>query len=152
MAWRDHELTTEQLIPRPRAEVFAFFADAENLERITPPSLRFEVTSPLPIRMGRGTTIRYRLRLFGLPFRWESVITRWEPGRLFVDEQRTGPYARWVHTHVFGDANGGTLVEDRVRYRLPFFPIGEIAYPLVRRQLNRIFEYRTRRLREHFTA
>ena len=148
MTRRDHLLTTEIVIPRPRLEVFDFFAGAENLERITPPELGFEITTKLPIRMGAGTLIDYRLRLFGVPFRWRTRISHWEPGNAFIDEQISGPYARWVHTHTFHDAGGGTLVRDEVRYRLPLFPFGEVAYPLVRLQVRRIFDYRARRLRE----
>jgi ligand-binding SRPBCC domain-containing protein len=148
MAPGDHTLRTELLVPRPRAEVFAFFAAAENLERITPPELRFRIVTPLPIAMAVGTLIDYELRLFGVPFGWRTRIAGWEAGRGFVDEQLRGPYARWVHTHGFRDADGGTLVTDEVRYRLPLFPAGEVAHPLVRRQLRRIFAYRARRVRE----
>ena len=136
------------LVPRPRAEVFDFFAAAENLERITPRELGFEIATPPPIEMAVGTLIEYRLRLFGVPFRWLTRISRWEPGVAFVDEQVKGPYALWVHTHTFRDAEGGTLVSDEVRYRLPLFPLGEAALPLVRLQLRRIFAYRSRRLGE----
>jgi ligand-binding SRPBCC domain-containing protein len=144
----EHVLTTHTFVPQARMEVFAFFAAAENLERITPPELRFRIVTPLPIRMGAGTRIEYRLGLFGVPFRWRTLISRWEPGACFVDEQLEGPYAKWVHTHTFRDAGGGTLVDDEVRYRLPLFPLGEIGYPLVRLQLARIFSCRARRLRE----
>ena len=136
------------VVPRPRAEVFDFFAAAENLERITPPELGFEIATRAPIEMAVGTLIEYRLRLFGVPFRWLTRISRWEPGVAFVDEQVKGPYALWVHTHTFRDAEGGTLVSDEVRYRLPLFPLGEAALPLVRLQLRRIFAYRSRRLGE----
>src|SRR5690606_28320569 len=133
----EHILRTETFVPRPRAEVFEFFGDANNLERITPPELRFEVRTPGPIAMGRGTIIEYRLGRFGIPFRWLTLISTWEEGEVFVDEQVTGPYATWIHRHSFRDVEGGTLVTDEVRYRLPLFPLGEIAYPLVRRQLRR---------------
>lgn len=148
MALGDHVLTTETLVQRPREEVFAFFSNAGNLQRITPPELDFSIRTPQPISMARGTLIEYELGLFGIPFSWTTLISRWEPGESFVDEQVKGPYARWVHTHTFVDSPGGTRVTDRVLYRLPLFPAGEIAYPLVRRQLRRIFEYRQERLRE----
>jgi len=145
---RDHVFRAETFVPRPRRETFAFFAAAENLELITPPELRFEIGSALPIAMAAGTRIEYRLRLFGVPFSWTTLISRWEPDACFVDEQLRGPYARWVHTHTFVEADGGTRVTDEVRYRLRLHPLGEVAYPLVRRQLARIFSYRQRRLKE----
>lgn len=148
MASGEHLLTTETLIPRPREEVFAFFAAAENLERITPPELQFRIRTPLPIGMEAGALIEYRLGLFGVPFRWRTRISRWEPPESFADEQLQGPYARWIHTHRFEQVEGGTRVTDEVRYRLPLYPLGELALPLVRLQLRRIFSYRTRRLHE----
>jgi ligand-binding SRPBCC domain-containing protein len=147
-ALNEHLLTAETFIPGSRLEVFAFFAAAENLERITPPELNFQILTPLPVPMAAGTHINYRLRLFGIPFHWKSVISRWEPGHSFVDEQVQGPYAKWVHTHSFRDAEGGTLVTDAVLYQLPWFPLGEVAYPLVRLQLKRIFDFRARCLSE----
>lgn len=147
MRRRDHILTARQLVPVPRDRVFAFFAEAENLELVTPPALHFTITSSLPVRMAEGTIITYRLKLFGVPFRWKTCITRWEPSRSFVDEQIEGPYDRWIHTHTFRDARTGTLVVDSVRYRLPLYPVGELVHPLVRRQLARIFTYRAERIR-----
>lgn len=144
----DHILRRELVVPRPRDETFAFFAAAENLERITPPELRFRIVTPLPIAMHEGARIDYRLGLFGISFAWETLISTWEPGRRFVDEQLRGPYAKWVHTHSFADHPGGTLVHDEVRYRLPLWPAGELALPIVKLQLARIFNYRTRRLEE----
>ena len=98
--------------------------------------------------MAVGTLIDYRLRLGGIPFLWRTLISRWEPDDCFVDEQVKGPYAMWVHSHRFSDADGGTLVSDEVRYRLPLYPAGEVAHPLVRIQLRRIFAYRSRRISE----
>ena len=144
----EHILRTETFVPLPREETFRFFATAENLEEITPPELRFEIATPLPIRMVEGAEIEYRLRLFGLSFSWLTVISRWQPGICFVDEQVKGPYALWVHTHSFEDAPGGTRVRDEVRYRLPLFPFGELALPLVRQQLRRIFGFRAQRLEQ----
>jgi ligand-binding SRPBCC domain-containing protein len=141
---REHLLHTETFIPLPSFETFAFFAAAENLQQITPAELNFRIVSPLPIAMGVGTLIDYRLRLFGVPFRWQTVISRWEPGVCFVDEQLRGPYARWVHTHTFTEVDGGTQVTDVVSYRLPLFPLGEFAHPLVLLQLKRIFDHRAR--------
>jgi ligand-binding SRPBCC domain-containing protein len=138
-----HLLERQQLVPRPRDQVFAFFADAHNLERLTPPFLHFEILTPAPIEMRPGTLIDYRLSLFGVPLRWRTEIEAFEPGVGFVDLQLRGPYRRWHHTHTFADAPGGTLVGDRVEYALPFGPLGELARALVvRRQLDAIFDHR----------
>ena len=147
----DHEFNDATFVARPRAEVFAFFANAANLEDITPPQLRFRITSAEPIDMNVGTLIDYRLSLFGIPFEWRTRIAAWNAGVCFVDEQLKGPYAKWVHTHTFSDAPGGTLVSDSVVYRLPLFPVGEIALPVIRLQLKYIFRHRTRRIRELLT-
>jgi ligand-binding SRPBCC domain-containing protein len=139
----EHVLRMSQSVPVPRDAVFAFFADAGNLERITPPELSFRIVTPTPVPMRAGALIEYRLALFGIPFGWSTRIEAWSPPDRFVDVQEAGPYALWVHAHTFRDGpEGSTLIEDEVRYRLPFGPLGEIAHPLVRRQLDRIFRYR----------
>lgn len=147
-----HTLETRLLLPRSREEVFAFFADAGNLELLTPAELRFRILTPLPVEMREGATIRYRLRLFGVPFGWRTRITCWDPPDRFVDAQERGPYALWEHTHCFEAVAGGTRVDDRVCYALPLQPLGEIAHPAVRRQLERIFRYRSEALAERFAA
>jgi ligand-binding SRPBCC domain-containing protein len=144
-----HRLEREQLVHARLGEVFEFFARAGNLERITPPWLRFRLLTPEPIAMRAGAIIRYRLALHGLPLRWASRIDEWEPGRGFVDRQLSGPYRLWHHRHGFEARGAGTLVRDSVHYALPLAALGEIAHAaLVRRDLERIFDYRQARVAE----
>ena len=145
----DHVLRCTLRLSLPRTRVFAFFADAENLARITPPELAFRIRTPLPIALREGALIDYTIGLRGIPMRWRTRINRWAPGVEFIDEHLRGPYALWLHRHSFRDDDaGGTIVEDEVRYRLPFGWMGDLAHPLVRLQLRRIFTYRTTRVRE----
>jgi ligand-binding SRPBCC domain-containing protein len=141
-----HLLQASMFLPLPREQVFAFFSDAGNLARITPPAMGFKIATPGPIEMHARTEIDYRIRVFGLPMRWRSLISRWEPCDVFVDEQLAGPYKSWVHTHRFrdcDDARGkGTLIDDEVRYELPFGPLGALGLIMVRRQLDSIFRFR----------
>jgi ligand-binding SRPBCC domain-containing protein len=135
-------------LPAPRERVFQFFADAENLEWLTPPWLKFRVITPLPIVIGRGTVIDYRLRLRGIPLRWRSEISAWDPPHRFVDEQRRGPYRRWVHTHTFDEDNGGTRVGDAVDFDMAGGPL--VAW-LVKRDIRTIFAFRREALLRRFT-
>jgi hypothetical protein len=148
---RFHTLRREQWIPRPLEEVFAFFSDARNLERITPSWLGFQMVTPGPIRIAAGTKLRYRLRVHGLPLSWTTEIRRWEPPHRFIDVQLSGPYQLWHHTHRFEADNGGTRMTDVVRYRLPFGWIGRAVRLLkVRRDVEQIFEYRSERINNLF--
>jgi ligand-binding SRPBCC domain-containing protein len=138
----EHLFETELELPLPIEKVFAFFAEAANLQRITPPELHFQIMTPSPIDLKPGALIDYRLHLLGIPFGWRTVISAWDPPHSFTDEQLRGPYASWIHRHTFVPTEKGTMIRDRVRYRLPLFPFGEIAYPLVHHQISRIFAYR----------
>ncbi len=138
---RERLLTTEQVVPAPLERVFAFFADAGNLEALTPEFLRFRILTPRPIAMRPGALIDYSIRLYGVPMRWRSRITVWEPGVRFVDQQVKGPYALWVHEHTFA-ARGAdaTVVCDRVRYAAPMDWLSHRWF--VGPNLARIFAYR----------
>jgi len=114
--WR---VTARLWLPRPADEVFAFFADAANLNHITPAWVHFRILTPLPVAMKKGARIDYVIRLHGLPVRWETEITAWEPGRRFIDEQRRGPYRAWTHEHTFAAERGGTWCGDTVDYEPP---------------------------------
>ena len=137
-----YTLTREQLLDGTPDTVFPFFADARNLERITPPWLQFHVVNAPEMR--QGALIEYRLRLHGVPIRWLTRIEEWTPGERFVDVQLRGPYALWHHTHEFEPAGDGrTLMRDTVRYALPLGPLGALAHRLfVARDIERIFDYR----------
>jgi ligand-binding SRPBCC domain-containing protein len=140
-------LETRLWLPAPVERVFAFFADASNLESISPPFLHFRLLTPR-VEMRRGATLDYRLRLRGVPFRWRTEITVWEPESRFRDEQRLGPYRYWRHSHLFRAERGGTIVEDGVNYDVPGgWAVHQL---LVGPDLIRIFTYRQERLREIF--
>jgi len=141
-------LRTSLWVPRPPAEVFPFFADARNLQELTPPWLSFHILTPMPLPMQVGALIDYRLRLHGVPIGWRTRIARWEPPYAFADEQLRGPYALWHHTHTFTEQAGGTAVHDRVRYAV----LGGVLVQklLVERDVQTIFAYREKVLRELF--
>ncbi|MDA0684082.1 MAG: SRPBCC family protein [Bacteroidetes bacterium] len=139
-----HTLQSEQWIERPRDEVFSFFSDASNLERITPSELKFKILSPQPIEMKTGALIDYQLVLAGIPFKWKTEITDWNPPHSFKDTQLKGPYAKWIHTHAFEDHGDRTRIVDTVEYSLPLSPLGDLAWPIIRFQLSRIFAHRKR--------
>ena len=142
-------LTNELWLPQQPQDVFPFFADAFNLERLTPPSLGFQVLTPPPIEMKVGTLIDYRVRLRGIPMRWQSEITEWEPPHRFVDEQRRGPYRLWIHEHTFTSQDGGTMAKDTVQYAVLGGAIVQRLF--VASELKRIFQYRNAALKDHFS-
>ncbi|MBX3406713.1 MAG: SRPBCC family protein [Phycisphaeraceae bacterium] len=141
---KTYELQTEVRIPGTLDRVFSFFADAGNLELLTPPWLSFRILTPRPIAMRVGVLIDYRISMRGLPMRWRSEITAWEPPYRFVDEQRRGPYRLWVHEHSFRQDGSVVVVGDHVRYAVPGGPGLErlVHAALVRPDLHRIFRYR----------
>lgn len=145
---KTYQFNSKLWLPRKRKEIFSFFTDACNLEEITPSWLQFRVVSPTPIRMQVGTEIDYRLRIRGIPIRWRSRITVWDPPYRFVDEQVLGPYRMWVHEHLFTEIGGHTRCEDHVEYAV--FGGSLVNYFFVKRDIRSIFAYRSERLQEFF--
>lgn len=140
----EHILTRRLELDLPREEVFAFFANAANLDR-----LWFHIVTPQPIKLENGALIDYNLSLHGIPMSWRTEITTWDPPHEFVDTQLRGPYSQWIHRHTFTElAPDKTLIEDEVRYRLPLEPLGDIAHFIVRRQLDYIFDHRQQAVAE----
>jgi ligand-binding SRPBCC domain-containing protein len=135
-------------LPRPTDEVFAFFSDAHNLEIITPPWMHFKTVTPDPIVLAAGTHFEHRLRVKGIPVRWESEITAWNPPHSFVDEQRRGPYRFWIHQHTFASRDNGTDVSDHVKHGVPGGAL--INYLLVAPDLRKVFAYRRKVLLNRF--
>lgn len=140
-----HQLHHEQLVAAPLDKVFAFFGKPENLARITPSWMGFRILTPSPVPMREGALIDYQISLGPFPTRWRTLITRFDPPHLFVDEQLSGPYSFWHHTHRFEAVGDLTRITDDIRYLLPFGPLGRLAHALVvRRQLRGIFAHRRR--------
>ena len=145
---KTHNFRAELWLPRPVAEIFGFFADAYNLQALTPDWVNFEILTPKPIQLRAGALIDYRLRIHGLPVRWQTEITAWEPAHRFVGEQKRGPYRLWIHEHRFTPQKGGTLCTDHVRYAVLG---GELVNRLfVRRDVEKIFTFRSHKLEELF--
>jgi ligand-binding SRPBCC domain-containing protein len=143
-------LTTTVLLPDTAERVFQFLSDTNNLEIVLPPWLGLRTLSPRPIDMGIATRIDYRFRIHGVPARWESEVTSWEPPRRFVYEQRRGPFRYWMHEHTFLDCKDGTMARDNVDYAVPG---GRLVHSLfVRRDLERVFRYRRAQLIRTFGA
>ncbi len=146
-----HRLHRRQLVGGSLTDVFGFFKDPYNLEAITPPWLRFRILEATDREVREGTRIRYRLRLRGVPFRWESRIAEFTPDVSFADVQVTGPYAHWLHRHLFHAVPEGVLIEDVIEYRLPLGPLGRVVHALaVHRELARIFDFRAEEMRRRF--
>lgn len=146
-----HQFSSAIWIPVPIETAFSFFSKAENLNKLTPPWLHFEILTPLPVDMAAGTLLDYRLKLHGIPIKWRTQIVQWNPPFQFVDLQLRGPYRKWVHTHTFVAKDNGTVVEDLVNFAvLGFFLEPLIHKYLIEPDLTRIFEYRRTQLAEIF--
>lgn len=145
-----HILERSQRVEIPIEEAFAFYAASRNLEPMTPPWLHFRLTTAGPVTMRPGALLDYKLKLHGVPISWTTRIEAWDPPRSFLDTQVRGPYKLWEHSHVFErDGDGATVIHDRVRYVLPLGPLGWVAHRLfVRRDLERIFDFRAKALSE----
>ncbi len=151
MADKTYTLSFEQQVARPRPEVFDFFSRAENLEVLTPPWLNFKILEVKPQPVRQGTLINYSLRIHGIPLRWTSEITEWEPPHRFVDLQLRGPYKLWRHEHLFEERDGGTLIADTINLALPLSALGQIAYKIkVKSDVEEIFAFRKEKIRTLF--
>ncbi len=147
---RLREFQCELWLPLPPEALFPFFADAGNLDAITPPWLHFHIITSRPVEMRAGTLIDYQLRVRGLPLRWRTLIREWQPPHRFVDEQIRGPYRQWIHEHTFEPRDGGTLARDHVRYAAPFDWL--VHRWLVRPGIEEIFQFRAEVLRRRFAT
>ena len=144
-------LTSEISVAAGINEVFTFFSKAENLDLITPPELKFKILTPLPVEITDGTLIDYSISLSGIPFKWKTKISRWEPPDYFIDVQLKGPYKIWIHEHIFRSQGTGTVVKDVINY----LPPGSIAEPVINRlfvkkKLERVLEFRKFKINEIF--
>lgn len=145
-------LFRQTLIPAPIDEVFQFFSKAENLNRITPADLQFNILPPLPLSMNKGVLINYQIKLQGIPMKWKTEITHWSPPYSFQDTQLKGPYLLWKHLHIFKAKGNSTVMTDKVYYRVPGFIFEPLIYRFfVSRKLDLIFDYREKVIREIFS-
>lgn len=148
-----HTLRRVTVINRPVTEVFDFFSKAENLELLTPAGLSFRIVSPLPIDMYEGRLIDYRIKVNGIPFKWRTEISKWDPPFCFTDRQLIGPYTKWHHTHYFKDLGTDTEMTDVVEYLSPGGWLEPLVHKLfVHRKVEHIFDYRERKLKELFAS
>jgi uncharacterized protein len=151
-ATSSHRISAQQWLAQPIEDVFKFFSDERNLETMTPDLLQFKVLGKSQPSIGEGCLINYKLKLHGLPLGWQSRIESWQPPHEFVDTQLSGPYQVWHHTHRFESLNGGTLVSDLVRYKLPFGILGRLLQMVwVGRDVRKIFKFREDALKKIFS-
>ena len=147
-----HILKKEQVISQNISTVFDFFSKPENLSVITPPKMNFKIFTPSPIDMKEGTLIDYTINIMFMPIRWRTLITKYNPPNIFVDQQLSGPYSMWHHTHTFEQlGDNETLIKDEVIYSIPFAFIGSIVrYLYIKGELEKIFTYRKNKIEEIF--
>ncbi len=144
-----HILTRDLTLDLPIDQVFEFFSNAGNLEKITPPELNFQITTPQPFDIKKDTLIDYKLKLRGIPISWQTIISEWDPPYSFTDTALKSPYKQWIHRHTFTtNKNGGTDMKDEVRYRLPFEPFGDLMHWYVKGELEYIFDFRQKSVEE----
>ena len=149
---KSHLFEKKTIIKKPLPEVFDFFSKAENLDKITPPHLYFKILTPSPIVIKKGTIIDYQLKLYGVPFKWKTEITKWDPPYSFEDSQISGPYKKWVHQHFFEEKNGEVHMKDIVEYLSPGWllePLIDLLF--VGPNVQRIFNYRETFLKSYFS-
>ena len=141
----------EQFVPSDLDTVFEFFSRPENLEKITPSSMGFNIITPTPIDMKEGAIIDYTVKIMGVPMRWRTMITSYKKNEYFVDEQLKGPYSYWHHKHTFKEVEGGVLIIDEITYALPIQAFRLIVHPvLIKPQLNQIFNFRFQTIKDKF--
>jgi ligand-binding SRPBCC domain-containing protein len=145
---KTREFNASLWLPLPPEKLFPFFADASNLNALTPPWLHFQILTPA-VEMRAGALISYKLRVRGIPLVWRTSINKWNPPFLFVDEQISGPFRKWIHTHTFETRDGGTVIHDHVLYATPFDFL--VHRWLVRPDIERIFRYRAQELTKRFS-
>ncbi len=146
-----HILTKTTVINKPLSEVFEFFSNAENLNKITPPDMQFKILTPLPIIIKKGTLIDYKIKVNGIPFNWQTEISEWEPNKRFVDKQLKGPYRVWIHEHTFEEKDGKTIMNDHVQFLSPGWFLEPIINKLfIEKKVKGIFAYREKILTNLF--
>ena len=147
-----YTLKRSQKLPFPIEKVFSFFDRPENLEKMTPSLLKFQMLTPPPVKMHVGTVIDYTLKVWSIPIRWTSLITEYNPPHSFIDLQLKGPYAYWHHEHKFEADGDQTIMHDEVTYALPFGFLGQLFHSLkVKSDLNKIFDFREKEILKHLS-
>jgi ligand-binding SRPBCC domain-containing protein len=149
---RTYIFEQETIIGNPLNEVFQFFSNAENLAKITPDNLKFQIKSPLPIKMEAGTLIDYQIKIYNIPFHWRTKITVWDPPVRFVDVQLTGPYKMWIHEHSFEELGGSTKMSDKIQYQVPGGLFAPLVHRLrVKKDVENIFKFREKIIKQIFS-